>query len=297
VFSFQNLKGDIDYLSGLKGSYKDELLDSHGKLKSKYHKRIKLFKSPFLNTEYLGFFQEVDEEHPLNDVRIRKAINYGFDRNKMLKYLRNGIGMPAESGFIPNGLPSFNPEFKGYTYQPDSVKRLLNEAGFPNGKGLEVITLSTTAQYLDLCEYLQHQLSNFGIQIEVEVNQAATNNEMIAFGKLAFFRKSWVADYPDAENYLSLFYSKNFSPEGPNYTHFKDQKFDSLYEAAMLVPTVVERRELYREMDRLMIEQAPVVPLFYDEVVRFIPNYISGLGINPMNILVMKYEKQNREVN
>lgn len=288
------LKGEHDYLSGLKGSYKDELLNAHGKLRPQYSKRISLIRSPYLNTEYLGFFQELASDHPLRNKKIRKAINYGFDRSKMLKYLRNGIGYPAQAGFIPMGLPSFDKNKRGYNFNPDSVLSLLTQAGFPNGNGLPTITLSTTAQYLDICEYLQHQLSDFGIQIEVSVNQAATNNEMIAFGKLPFFRKSWVADYPDAENYLSLFYSKNYAPEGPNYTHFNNTKYDSLYTASMAQIDDEKRFHMYRKMDSIIIEEAPVVPLFYDEVVRFIPEYISGIGVNPMNLLVLKYA--NKEI-
>ncbi len=286
------LKGELDYLSGLKGSYKDELLDSKGKLQKAYQEQFQLLKSPYLNTEYLGFYQELKQDHPLMNKHIRKAINYGFDRSKMLQYLRNGIGTPAESGFIPKGLPSYDTSYQAYSFQADSVQELLEKAGYPRGEGLPTLRLSTTSQYLDLCEYLQHQLGKFGIPIEIEVNQAAINNEMIAFGKLSFFRKSWVADYPDAENYLSLFYSKNFAPEGPNYTHFKDEQYDSLYLEAMKIDEQTERIKLYRAMNRIITEEAPVVPLFYDEVVRFIPKNLSGIGVNPLNVLVLKYAKK-----
>jgi peptide/nickel transport system substrate-binding protein len=286
------LKGELDYLSGLKGSYKDELLDSRGSLQATYQAQFKLLKSPYLNTEYLGFYQELEEGNPLLIKDLRKAINYGFDRSKMLQYLRNGIGTPAESGFIPKGLPSYDSSYRAYSFQPDSVQHLLKKAGFPKGEGLPTLKLSTTSQYLDLCEYLQHQLGSFGIPIEIEVNQAAINNEMIAFGKLSFFRKSWVADYPDAENYLSLFYSKNFAPEGPNYTHFKSEVYDSLYLEAMKIDEQAERIKLYRAMNQIITEEAPVVPLFYDEVVRFIPKELSGIGVNPLNVLVLKYAKK-----
>lgn len=293
------LRHEFDYLSGLKGSYKDEILNMHGQLKNEYTDKFQLYRSPYLNSEYLGFNLDKDEmtkNNPLSDLRIRKAINYGFDRKKMLTYLRNGIGIPANSGFVPSGMPSFNSdEVKGFTFQPDSTKRLLSEAGYPGGKGLTTIKLSTTAEYLDLCEYIQHQLQQFGVSIEVDVNQAATNNEMIANNQTQFFRKSWVADYPDAQNYLSLFISKNFSPQGPNYTHFSNKQVDSLYQVAMLQTNDSLRFETYRKIDQLIIENSPIVPLFYDEVIRFIPHYISGVGVNPMNLLVLKYAKKSKE--
>jgi len=296
------IRGEFDYLSGLKGSYKDEILNTKGELNPKYEANFKMLRSPYLNTEYLGFNLSesyLSKDNPVADLRIRRAINYGFDREKMLTYLRNGIGIAAQSGFVPAGMASFNAkEVKGFSYQPDSVKKLLIEAGYPNGKGLAEISLSTTVEYLDLCEYLQHQLKQFGIKISVDVNQAATNNEMIANNRVQFFRKSWVADYPDAQNYLSLFLSKNFSPSGPNYTHFSSHKFDRLYEQAMQITDDSLRFKLYRQMDQLIIDKAPVVPLFYDEVVRFIPNNISGIGVNPMNLLVLKYAKKvNKKVN
>src|SRR5690554_3749790 len=292
------IKGDFDYLSGLKGSYKDEILKSDGELSEKYRSEFRLIKSPYLNSEYLGF--NLDSAYlertntPLRDVNVRRAINFGFDRHKMLKYLRNGIGTPANQGFIPKGLAAYEVgEIKGFSYQPDSTIKLLEAAGYPMGKEMPKIVLSTTAQYLDICEYIQHQLGNFGIPIEIEVNQAATNNEMIANNRTAFFRKSWVADYPDAENYLSLFLSENFSPSGPNYTHYKNSTYDSLFQEAMLLKNDSLRQLLYQKLNQMIVDDAAVVPLFYDEVVRFVPNYISKLGVNPMNLLVLKYTRKN----
>ena len=102
--------------------------------------------------------------------KLRLAINHGFDREKMLKYLRNGIGQAANSGFVPKGLPSFDADkLIGYSYNPKLAKQYLVEAGYPNGKGLEEIVISTTAEYLDICEYMQHQLSELGIRIKIDV--------------------------------------------------------------------------------------------------------------------------------
>ena len=91
---------------------------------------------------------------------------------------------------------------------------------------LSPIILSTNASYLDLCEYIQNELGKNGLEIEINVNPPSTHRQMVATSKLSFFRASWIADYPDAENYLSLFYSKNHSPNGPNYTHFNNKSFD-----------------------------------------------------------------------
>lgn len=288
------LKGDLDYLSGLKGSYKDELLNSRGELREKYQNQIKLITSPYLNTEYLGFLLDsnasVSKNNPLLNKDLRLAINYGFDRVKMLKYLRNGIGEAASSGFVPKGLPSFNAEkLVGYSYQPELAKKYLIDAGYPEGKNLETIVISTTAEYLDICEYMQHQLGELGIKIQIDVNPPATNNELVANAQLRFFRKSWVADYPDAENYLSLFKTSNFSPSGPNYTHYSNEKYDALYAQTMALTNDSLRNIYYLKLDSMIVADAPIVPLFYDQVVRFIPNYVSEIGVNPMNLLELKH--------
>jgi peptide/nickel transport system substrate-binding protein len=292
------IRGEFDLLSGLDGSYKDELLTQQGELKDKYKDKIVLRKVPFLKTDYIAFYlderNEAVKKSPLRLKQIRQAINYGFNREEMVRYLRNNIGQPAHAGFIPMGMPGFDPaKVVGYRYNPDKARDLLYQAGFPEGKGLPEITLSTTSAYLDLCEYIQKQLNEIGIKIKIDVLPAAIHSESAARGKLQFFRKSWVADYPDAENYLALFYSKNFAPAGPNYTHFNNQLYDKLYESAKQTLDFNKRIELYQEMDRIIVEEAPVVNLYYDEAIKFHHKNIEGLEINPMNLFTLKRVKKN----
>ncbi len=293
------LKGNLDFISGLNPANKDELLTKNGYLNPTYKDQFKMINQPYLNTEYLGFLLDTskikNKLSPVLNKKIRQAINYGFDRVKMMKYLRNSIGEPALQGFIPKGLPGFIDEFKGFEYNPDKTRNLLIEAGYPNGEGLAPITLTTTADYLDLCEYIQQQLSQFGIEIKIDVNTGATFRDMVANSKLEFFRGSWIADYPDAENYLALFYSKNHSPGGPNYTHYNKTNFDKLYEQAMLETNDSLRILLYNEMNKLIVNDAVVVPLYYDEVVRFVKNNIYGFESNPMNLLNLKYVKKENK--
>ncbi|HKL07810.1 MAG TPA: ABC transporter substrate-binding protein [Bacteroidales bacterium] len=287
------LKGNIDFISGLSPANKDELITRNGRLNPKYKNQIKMISQPYLNTEYLGFLLDTskisNKKSPVLNKKIRQAINYGFDRKKMMKYLRNNIGTPAINGFIPKGMPSFSDEVKGYEYKPGKTRELLKEAGYPNGEGLPQIKLTTTSDYLDLCEYIQQELAQFGIEINIDVSTGATFREMVAHSKLEFFRGSWIADYPDAENYMALFYSKNFSPTGPNYTHYANKSFDYLYQKAMDETIDSIRYKLYRQMDRIVMNDAVVVPLYYDEAVRFVHENINGFESNPMNLLNLKY--------
>jgi len=290
------LKGNIDFISGLNAANKDELITKSGKLNPKYSDKIKMINQPYLNTEYLGFMvdslKSSDSESPVFNKKIRQAINYGFDRVKMMKYLRNNIGTPAINGFIPKGLPAFSDRIIYYTYNPDKTRELLKESGFPNGEGLKPITLTTTNDYLDLCEYIQQQLSQFGIVINIDVSTGATFREQVANSKLEFFRGSWIADYPDAENYMALFYSENKSPSGPNYTQYQNDIFDKLYINSLNEIDDSKRNLIYREIDKQIMNDAVVVPLYYDEVILFTNLTISGLESNPMNLLNIKYVRK-----
>ncbi len=278
----QLIQGNIDFMSGLDPNYKDELVSLQGELNDRYQETLFLEKQSYLNTEYLCFY--LDDENTI-DKRLRQAINYGFDRKKVIQYLRNNIGTPATGGMIPKGLPShFN---QGYDYDPEKARTLIES--YKKEKGtLPEIQLTTTSDYLNICEYLQAELSKLGLSIQINVTPGSTLREGKANGKFPFFRVSWIADYPDGENYLSLFYSKNHAPNGPNYSHFNSVLFDEWYEKALLEVSDDKRRELYQKMDSLVLHEAPVVPLYYDEVTLFINKKVKNFKSNPINLLSLK---------
>lgn len=288
----QFAQGNIDFVSGLDASYKDEILTAKGELKANYINNVTMIRGPYLNTEYLAFYMET-EVNALQSKRIRKAINLGFDRKKMITYLRNGIGIPANGGFIPKGLPGYSASI-GYTYNFDEAKKLVKQFKDSTGIINPKITLSTTSNYLSFCEYIQRELQKIGLDINVDVIPASSLKDLKANGQLDFFRASWIADYPDAENYLSLYYSKNFAPNGPNYTHYNTKIFDELYQQSYLETDINKRTLLYTKMDSLVMQSAPIVPLFYDEVVRFTRKNILDLGINATNLLELKQVKKTR---
>lgn len=283
------VKGNFDFLSGIDPGYKDMLLTKQGTLNSRYAGKFNIQRLPYLNTEYLGIYMQTDKLSPLASKQIRQAINYGFDRKKMIRYLRNNIGIAGEYGMVPFGLPGYDPkQVNGFKHDPAKARKLLEEAGFPNGKGLPEITVYTNPSYLDVCKFMQHQLQEIGIQIKIDVSPPGTLRDLIAKSKAPFFRGSWIADYPDAENYLSLFYSPNKCPNGPNYTHYSNATFDRLYVKSLQEINDSLRNKLYLEMDNLLIQEAPVVVLYYDEVLRFTRKNISGMGCNGMNMLTLK---------
>lgn len=288
-------QGRLDFINDIDASFKDEMLTKTGHLRSQWTDKLELHKHPFLNIEYLGILMDSSNpllrSSPMRIKKIRQAISYSIDRKKMILYLRNSIGTPAASGFVPQGLPSFNDSIvKGYDYDPAKAAQLLAEAGFAGGKNLPVVKLLTIPNYANLASYIANELKQGGIPVQVEVIQKSLLLEQTSKSQALFFRGSWIADYPDAENFLGVFYSKNPAP--PNYTRFKNDQYDALYEQSLAEENDSLRYGIYRQMDKLIIENAPVVPLWYDMALHLVHNNIEGFYPNSLNMLELRTVKK-----
>ncbi len=280
------MQGKLDFINALDNSYKDELLTPEGLLNEKYSGKIHFRSSPYLNTEYIGIF--LDNPAPeIQSLKLRRALNYGFDRKKMVRYLRNNMGTPANQGFVPTGLQT-EKGITGFDFDPHKAQKLVNEYKTETGDMKPQLVLSTDANYIDVCEYLQRSLQQIGIDIKIEVLPASALRQAKSSGKLQLFRASWIADYPDPENYFLPFYSENFTPLGPNYTHFKNPLFDQYFEESYHEVDPEKRAELYAKMDQLVIDHAAIIPLFYDKAARFTQPNVKGLVSNPVNLLTLK---------
>lgn len=280
----------LDFINDIDASFKDEVLTKRGTLRKGWQGKIILQTNPYLNIEYFGILVDTSnalvKNSPMRFKKIRQAINYGFDRKKMVLYLRNSLGTPAGSGFVPAGLPSFDStKVKGYFYNPDLARKLIKEAGY-NSQTLPVIKLQTIPIYSDIANYVARELEEVGFKIQVDVVQKSLLLDLTSNSKSPFFRGSWIADYPDAENYLSCFYSKNPAP--PNYTRYTNPRFDALFEKAITETNDSLRYQLYRQADQVMINDAPVVPLWYDEVVHLVQPNVKGFPANALNLLELR---------
>ncbi len=289
-------QGRLDFINDIDASFKDEVITKEGALRKEWLGKIILVKHSYLNIEYLGILNdtslEIVKNSPLRNLKIRQAINYGFNRRKMMLYIRNSIGTPAESGFVPAGLPSFDStSVIGYRYDPGKALQLLKEAGYPNGVGLPVIKLLTIPIYAEFASYIASELQQIGIKIQVEAVQKSLLLEETAKSDALFFRGSWIADYPDAENFLSVFYGKNPAP--PNYTRYKNAEFDKLYEQTLIEKNDSIRMKIYQRADQLMIQDAPVVPLWYDMIIRLVKPYVKNFIPNSLNLLELRKVKLN----
>lgn len=291
------LQKKLDFVNGLDGSFKDLVLTKKGTLKPDFQDKIRLKKLVYLNTEYLGILIDKDNTKlkgtPLLHPKVRLAINYAIDRNKIVTYFRNGVGIPATTGFIPKGMPGTEKRLATpYEYNPAKALQLLAEAGYPNGKGLAPIILQCPEANVDVCNFVATQLNDIGIPARVQVMQPGLLRQEMSRSQAPFFKAQWIADYPDAETYLAFFYSK--LPAPPNYTRFSDPVFDHLYERSLQATDDATRFHMYAQMDSLISSKAPVVPLFYDEMLHFTQNNISGFEENPLNIIDLKRVKVNK---
>ena len=277
------LSGRLDMVSSPDNSIIDQIFDYKGDLNPRFSSNYNLLKSPYLNTEYIGFNIQNNIK---KDTLLRYAINSGIDRKKMMQYLRKNIGYPAESGIVPNGL---NNSFYllRYNYDPDLSKKLISIYKSNNDIDEIYITIVSDSQYLDILEFIQSELQKIGVQIQIEITPPSILRQGKATGKFDAFRASWIADYPHVENYFSLFYSKNHTPKGPNYTFFSDRNFDELYELIGNKKSI-SYEKISNDLENIIRRYSPIIPLYYDMSVRIVPKNISGLEANAISQLNLK---------
>lgn len=288
------LSGDYAFFNGIDAQIKDDLLTRDGQLSPRYRDRFHLLSLPFLNTEYLGFYLgEAQASHPIQNLHLRQALSLAIDRVALVKFLRNGLGDPGFHGFVPPVL--LDEAVPGCSFDRKAASLALEKAGYPAGNGLPELEINTTADYADMAVFIQQAWKQIGVRSKIAVHPGGHLRQLRNKGAIAIFRGSWIADYADAENYLSCFLSANKSPNGPNYTHYSGTEFDKDYRQAMEMPDSLRIRT-FAKMDARMMEQVPLIVLYYDRSVRLISKDVRGLGNNPMNQLVLKkvrIEKNN----
>ena len=158
-----------------------------------------------------------------------------------------------------------------------------------NGGSLPTITLLSNDNYSDRCNFIASQLGNLGLDINVEILQPSLLREQMSNEQAPFFWGTWIADYPDAESYLTMFYGKNAAP--PNYTRFQNDEYDRLYEQSLIEADEHKKISMYQMMDKIIIQEAPCVPLFYDEVLHFIHKRVKNWNTNNLNLIELKEVK------
>ncbi len=289
---FQGLKsGKYDFMSGLDANFIDELLTPEGQLLSNQGE-LKMFKMPFIKTDYIGFLLDEHRGEIAQDKDFRKLIYLTTPRKEICQ-LRNNLILPANQGFVPPTLLSKSNSQKDYSNKllVDSLLLALHQRW---GNPLPSVPLTITPEYTDIFEMMQKHWSKLGINIQIQVLQSSTFKEAVAKGKVTMFRKNWLADYADAENFLQIFRKELWSPAGANYTHYFNPQFERLFDQSSALTNLEERRRLQNDMEKIVLQDYPVVPLYYDQVVHFVNKRIKNWRINGVNqIDLTKVKKEN----
>ena len=276
----------------------DVLTDDAGNLKDAASKDFKLVRQPWLQTIFCGMMQDkslpAGKTSPfVNNKKLRQAVNFGTDKEKIVRYVLKGRGVAALNGPVPPGMPGYNPAIKGYPYDKEKAKELLKEAGYPGGKGLTLTLVCGNEEIQrSVAIAFQQQMQEIGIEVKIEQLLQASLVSKQEGGEFAFWRASWGADYYDAENFMALFYSKNITPNGPNRVGYSNPEVDDLYLRSLKETDDAKRNELYDKMQTIVTEDAAWLNLYYNQQIYLLSKNIDGFYIDGLNIINLKYTKK-----
>ena len=289
LFEFQ--KGNLDMLYRIPTEFIIDVVSEMGKqpLQGEYQK-YELQRSPEMLTQFLVF---QTERGVFKDKNVRKALSYAIDREKILNFVLNGEGdAPGLHGVTPNVYVDYKiNNIKGFNLNKDSAQFYLKKAGFPGGKGFPKIVLKLNSEgnrnnYVAV--EIQKQLKDLlNIDIELEIVPFAESIEDALNGDYELLRLGWVADYPNPENFLSQFYGKSIPQDPkaksfPNVSRYRNKNFDEIYENAVNSKTQEEAYKNFAHAEDILMADAPVLVLWYDEGYRLLYNYVKNFPNNAM---------------
>jgi peptide/nickel transport system substrate-binding protein/oligopeptide transport system substrate-binding protein len=227
-----------------------------------------------LGTYYIGFNTQ---KEPFDNPKVRQALNYAVNQEVIAKVIRNGMVTPANS-ILPPDMPAYNEDLEGYPYDMEKAKELLAEAGYPNGlPGTYEIAFNQSETHQMIAEAVQRNFTQLGVDVELSKMEWGTFISKVDNGNTNLFRLGWIADYPDPDNFLRvLFHSDNAGPGG-NGAFYKNPEVDRKLEKAVKMNPGEERRELYQEIEKQIMADAPWIPVYYystpNLVKPFVHNY------------------------
>lgn len=281
--------GKLEESYRIPNEYFADIVDEHKRPRGKWSKYILLHETA-LATQYYGF---LNTDPVFRDVRVRQAFNYAVDRNRIIRYVLKGQAAgAAHHGIVPPSMPGYaSDSVQGYTFNPSRARALMAEAGYPGGKGFPDVTLQLNAgggRNMSIAESIQGMLKehlNINVRLmQVEFAQHLTD---IDKGKAPFYRLGWVADYPDPESFLNLYYGKLVPKDGGdspiNSVRYQHPAFDRLFEQAVSTTDHALRMQLYRQAEQIAINDAPMLLILNDEDYRFIQPYVMGHPNNAMD--------------
>jgi ABC-type transport system substrate-binding protein len=234
-------------------------------------------KRPMISVRFYGMNTRLK---PLDDRRVRQALVYAIDRETMVQEVALGRFTPAR-GVLPPGTLGFNPRLAGYPYEPVRARELLAQAGYPEGRGLPMVSIWSSVRtpgVLREHEFMRRYLAAVGVRTEFHyVTDWPVFSRNLTEGKLPVFLYAWFADVPDPDNFLfKLFHSK--SPR--NYFGYSSPVVDGLLTAARNTADLEGRVERYRRAEQAVMDDAPLIPIFHYTYERLFQSYVRSIEVN-----------------
>ena len=225
---------------------------------------------------YLGF--NLEDTVAGNEL-VRKAIAHAIDRDAIIQYVMRNSARKAGAIFPPSHWAG-NPDLNGYEYDPEKAKALLVQAGYSLDTPLEISYKTSSDPFrLRLATIIQDQLKNVGIKIDIRSYDWGTFYGDIKAGRFQMYSLSWVGlKMPDVFRYV--FHSSSIPPNGANRGRFNNAKVDTLVEMAELEPDLNKQAEYYRELQQILFDTLPAIPLWYEDNVAAIRNEVNGFNLN-----------------
>lgn len=287
-------QGNLEESYRVPSEFFGDIVDENKNPKGEYAK-FRLLHLPAMGSQFYGMLTTAA---PFTDVRVRKAISYAIDRDRIIKYVLKGQATgPAIHGLVPPSMPGYpSDKVQGYYFDRDKARALMAEAGFPNGVGFPEITLQYNTgggRNTQVAEAIQGMLAeNLNITLKLQQMEWARHIDEIDAGRAPFYRLGWIADYPDPETFLNLLYGKIVPDSGIspiNSTRFKNAEFDRLFEQAITTQDKAQRMELYRQAEQVAMDNTPMLLIYYDEDYRFLQPYVMDYRNNSMDRRHYKY--------
>ncbi|TDX49049.1 ABC transporter substrate-binding protein [Orenia marismortui] len=228
-----------------------------------------------LGTFYIGLNTQ---KEPFNNKKVRQAINYAVNKKVLTQVVLNGVVKPAK-GILPPTMPGYNPDLEGYEFNIEKAKKLLAEAGYPDGlPGTYELAYNTSKKNQSIVEAIQSNLKQIGINITLMNMDWGTYIKKVDNGETQMFRLAWIADYPDPDNFLYvLFHSDNAGPGG-NGAFYMNSEVDQMLDKARAMKPGKERLALYQKIEKQIVDDAPWIPVYYYTapilVKPFVHNYV-----------------------
>jgi oligopeptide transport system substrate-binding protein len=229
--------------------------------------------------DYIGFNTNVP---PFDDPKVRQAFSMAVDRKKIASVVLQGA-VPVATGILPPGIPGYTPDDKTAPFDPAKAKQLLSQSKY--GNNLPPITLAETGAGGTVGDttqaIVQSWKENLGIDVQVQQAESGTFFQDIDQGRYQMFHLGWIMDYPDPEDILDvLFYSKSRQ----NSTHYNTPQVDAKLEAARIEPDANKRIADYQEIEKMLLADAPWMPMFFSKEYALVKPYVSGYDLPPMVI-------------